>query len=67
MYLSPRVTKGWRQKEMNPFVSETAGSVCIVSEIIIIIDIVVYNKSPSVNIGVKNSQRSSNNNQNKDW
>ena len=34
--LSPRVAKDWRQKEINPFVSETTESACI---IIVIIDI----------------------------
>ena len=36
--LSPRVTKGWRQKEINQFVWETKESACI---IIIIVEIIM--------------------------
>ena len=32
--LSPRVAKAWRQKEINPFVSETTESACIIIIII---------------------------------
>ena len=35
--LYPRVAKGWRQKEIKPFVSETTVSACIIIIIIIII------------------------------
>ena len=35
--LSPRVTKGWTQKEISSFVSEMTASVCIMIIIIIII------------------------------
>ena len=34
--LSPRVAKGWRPKEINPFVSETTESVCIIIDIMAI-------------------------------
>ena len=39
--LSPSVAKDWRQKEINPFVSETTESVCIIIIIIIIIIIMI--------------------------
>ena len=41
MYLSPRVTNGWKRKEIKPFVSETTESTCIIIIIIIIIDILM--------------------------
>ena len=43
--LSPRVTKGWRQKERNSFVSETtefAGIVNIIIDILMAIQHFVY-------------------------
>ena len=54
--ISPRVTKGWRQKEINSLLSDTTESACIIIIIIIIIIIeiiTVYNNRMSVKYSKK--------------
>ena len=53
MYLSPRVAKSWRQKEINPFVSEMTKSACIIIFIIIIEIIMGLQHIPIVHRSLK--------------